>query len=478
MCYHFPSSSPFLFQRAFPQDYRIVDKDTGADKGPFWSEKKRYPEVPSFDLQDESHLNFMVSSTCLFGVAIGIFPAKEETDADWLKQCRSPEWMAAIVPALKVPEYLGAPVTTDDDTPAGLAGAAADKTAALESVLRQLQEAATDISLPPLDPADFEKDDDLNFHISFVTSACNLRCDNYSISRTDFHACKIIAGKIIAAIATTTAAVCGLVMLELFKLQLGCDTEAFMNRQIGLAVNAYTSFTQEPPICFKTYTEVTQPLPGDVPSEAFDDKGVMKDEFLTKELMVAYPENHSTWDKLVAKGSWSLDAFKRWLSDEHKLRLIQWDMVLGYHGKDRIPVSKPVWPPKPTLDLSLLPSLELSMQQATVAIMRTATAKPTQQYIQAWRDAKANGALPAANGAEKGALAPITAAMTLRELVVRMGTEADQVEKEGRLDLKALSFVNSRVFWLVPSNEAPVCETLEDGNSVATLASIKILLNE
>ena len=54
--------------------------------------------------------------------------------------------------------------------------------------------------------ADFEKDDDLNFHISFVTSCANLRCDNYSLKRTDFHSCKVIAGKIIAAIATTTAA--------------------------------------------------------------------------------------------------------------------------------------------------------------------------------------------------------------------------------------------------------------------------------
>ena len=39
-----------------------------------------------------------------------------------------------------------------------------------------------------------------------MTSCANLRCDNYSLKRTDFHSCKVIAGKIIAAIATTTAA--------------------------------------------------------------------------------------------------------------------------------------------------------------------------------------------------------------------------------------------------------------------------------
>ena len=98
--------------------------------------------------------------------------------------------------------------------------------------MRGAAEAIT--SLPNLEIAEFEKDDDRNFHIAFITAAANLRCDNYTISKTDFHSCKIIAGKIIAAIATTTAAVCGLVMLELFKLVLDKPTEALMNRQIGL----------------------------------------------------------------------------------------------------------------------------------------------------------------------------------------------------------------------------------------------------
>jgi ubiquitin-activating enzyme E1 len=40
-------------QTAFPKDYRMVDKETGADKGPFWSEKKRYPTAAKFDGSDE-----------------------------------------------------------------------------------------------------------------------------------------------------------------------------------------------------------------------------------------------------------------------------------------------------------------------------------------------------------------------------------------------------------------------------------------
>lgn len=62
-----------------------------------------------------------------------------------------------------------------------------------------------------MSPQQFEKDDDSNGHMDFVASASALRARVYSIEPADRLKTKRIAGKIIPAIATATAAVAGLV---------------------------------------------------------------------------------------------------------------------------------------------------------------------------------------------------------------------------------------------------------------------------
>lgn len=69
----------------------------------------------------------------------------------------------------------------------------------------------------PFAPSQFEKDDDTNFHMDLITALANMRARNYSVPEVDKLKAKLIAGRIIPAIATATAVATGLVCLDLYK---------------------------------------------------------------------------------------------------------------------------------------------------------------------------------------------------------------------------------------------------------------------
>ena len=102
-------------------------------------------------------------------------------------------------------------------------------------------------------PEEFEKDDDTNHHMDFITAASNLRCANYDIRDAtgkigaDKMKTRKIAGNIIPAVATTTALTTGAVMLEFFKIVSERNTiEDYSSWNFNVGVNQYTSFEPTP----------------------------------------------------------------------------------------------------------------------------------------------------------------------------------------------------------------------------------------
>jgi len=91
----------------------------------------------------------------------------------------------------------------------------------------------------------FEKDNDDNYHINFILSFSNLRAKNYYIEPSNFLNAKEIAGNIIPAIASTTAAVTGIVCLQIYTLLQTNDINSFKNISFNLATSHFDLSTPE-----------------------------------------------------------------------------------------------------------------------------------------------------------------------------------------------------------------------------------------
>jgi hypothetical protein len=85
-------------------------------------------------------------------------------------------------------------------------------------------------------PEEFEKDNDANFHIDLMHSMGNCRAVCYKLDPMDWIQVKLKAGRIVPAMATTTASIAGLQALELVKLVKQVKKADHRNAFLNLAV--------------------------------------------------------------------------------------------------------------------------------------------------------------------------------------------------------------------------------------------------
>jgi ubiquitin-activating enzyme E1 len=206
----------------FPLD---MVTSTGA---PFWSGPKRAPTPLKYDPNDSVHLEFVMAAANLRAQNFGIASSR---DLNIFKGVSS---------NVMVPEFSPKKVKINTDP-----NADDKKDNKQEEFVDDEAETKKILSvLPPPDkvggfkmnPVEFEKDDDTNFHMDYITACANLRAANYNIAQCDKHKAKGIAGKIIPAMVTTTAVVSGLICIELVKLIQGKPLEQYKNGFVNLAL--------------------------------------------------------------------------------------------------------------------------------------------------------------------------------------------------------------------------------------------------
>ena len=83
---------------------------------------------------------------------------------------------------------------------------------------------------------EFEKDNDENFHIDFIHAMTNVRAANYKLDEMDWITVKIKAGKIIPALATTTAAIAALQTIEIIRFLKDSKLEEYKQSFLNLSV--------------------------------------------------------------------------------------------------------------------------------------------------------------------------------------------------------------------------------------------------
>lgn len=227
----------------------------------FWTLPKRPPQAIEFDKTNDLHCTFITSMACLRATMFFVeIPSEQPRSEQFRRDCG--EIASQFTPPAFVPNEDKAKAIQESVSKEETKKDAAEeeekkgedeeeKKEDLDEIEELKQEFLTIYGKlnteKPIGNQDwieknlvksdeFEKDNDANFHIDFMYSMGNCRASCYKLEPMDWITVKLKAGRIVPALATTTASISGLQALELVKILKGCKLEDHRNIFLNLAV--------------------------------------------------------------------------------------------------------------------------------------------------------------------------------------------------------------------------------------------------
>jgi ubiquitin-activating enzyme E1 len=310
------------FTQEFDQNIEATVRANSFDKinemtgQPVWAPPKRFPTAIKFNHRDLSHCKFVAEYAALEAIVHGV-----PLPLDWSADSVSRAFEAgsfADQPA-DVTSTLGYDVS-EEDLVAALEAQAVDK-----AFLAKLAACTS--------PQEFEKDDDTNHHIAFISAAANIRAANFAIPNVDDFRVKLIAGKIIAALSTTTTAVTGLVAIELLKFAAGLKSDMFKDHAFNLSdTSSFSSFESNPPKRERCVAAAVRRHRNEIASKkaAPDDEEAShalqrnKERAEALETAMGFPNGFSLWDALTPPDSaQTVGQLAEWIQKEFNVRLVR-----------------------------------------------------------------------------------------------------------------------------------------------------------
>lgn len=268
----------FIFQikkliEEFPSDHRNEDGSL------FWAGSKRFPKTIDYDINNKDCFNFIKTYSILLAKAINVKIYDDNYIKDTVKKIKKPEYISHNNKISSREEEL-------------------NEISSLKNLLSQFE--IKKINNNNIFPEKFEKDNDENFHVFFINLCANLRAKNYNLPLSNEQKTKMIAGRIVPAIATTTSIITGFACLQLLALLSSDNIFSVKNCNFDTSLNIYQFY-----------------YPSDVIHMEDQDYNPITDG-----RAIAVPKGWTVWDVINIKGPMTCQEFIDYFKKKYNVNIL------------------------------------------------------------------------------------------------------------------------------------------------------------